>query len=568
MAKRLLQNSLYQKRGKIRQDIRPISLSKIQWGYIRTFLKKNSKLLIASLGLLFALTFIEILIPLITNFYVKKYSFSLEISRLIWSLTGLFGVLGIYLTFSFFCIKTEKTFLVKFMNYLRKMWFTYYLNKGVLSLNVEDKGRILTKISFHFSLLQMGLTNSGFALFAWLFMSIGLVFSSFFLNTTLLFVVLVSIPASILLGFVGYIISKYYVSQDQTLYSRILMYINESLEDFFVIKTRKKEHQVLSHFNKLVDLDSFFRIRRDLWLKYGSKIIFVLISLFAGVAYLLEIYYPFLQVENSAHYIVYGIFLGLIVKLFYLTLRIGLFSFPIKLGASICIPDKKIFGIEKKVNTPRIRTLIFKSSKVRLGRGKKYTKDVEFNFLNGGRYLIHAGEGCGKTTLGHIFAGQESPARANPWIIKLNGKRMLYSKWTRFSSNSFFISDQFTSEKTLIETFSNGDNQSVKGDDFRDIVKVINSNNHFEFLMDHGRAIGRNIDRNSYSGVEKALLQMAYCLIRKPSVIIIDNSWIDIDNRKINETLVHMAEVLPNSIIINLSSRDNDIIKYDQKYSI
>ena len=568
MVKKQLQNSLYQKRGKIKQDVRPIRLNSVQWGYIRTFAKKNSGILKTSLILLFALTFVEILIPLITNFYVKKYSSLLEIDKLIWSLAGLIGLLAIYLTFSFFSIKYEKTFLVKFMNYLRKMWFSKYLNKGVLSLKGEDKGRILTKISFHFSLLQMGLTNSVFSSFAWLFMAFGLIISSFFLNTTLLVIVLVSIPTSLLVGFVGYIISKYYVSQDQTLYSRILMYINESLEDFLVIKTRQKEDQVLRHFDKLVDIDSFFRIKRDLWLKYASKIVFVLISLFAGGVYLFEIYYPFLKVESSAEYIVYGIFFALIIKLFYLTLRIGLFSFPVKLGAAICIPDEKFFGLKKTVNTGKIKSLVFKSSKVRLGRGKDYTKNLEFNFSKGGRYLIHAEEGCGKTTLGHLFSGQESITRGKPWVVKLNGNRLLYTNWPKLASKVFFVSDEFTSEKTLIETFSNGDEQAVKEDDFKKIITIINSHKHFGFLMDHGRSIGRNICRNSYSGVEKALLQMAYAMIRKPDVIVIDNLWLDINDPRINETIIHMDKVLQDSIIINLSSRDNDLIKYDQKHSL
>ncbi|MBT4917779.1 ABC transporter ATP-binding protein, partial [Candidatus Peregrinibacteria bacterium] len=441
-------------------------------------------------------------------------------------------------------------------------------NKSLLSLKGQDKGRLLTKISFHFSLLQMGLTNCVFSIFSWTFLSIGLVFSSFFLDTTLLMIVLVSIPASAFLGFIGYIVSKYYISQDQTLYSRILMYINETLEEFPIVKTRNKERQALVHFDKLVKLDSYFRVRRDLWLKYGGKIIFMMIALFGGAVYLFEIYYPFLKVETSAQYVVYGIFFGLVIKLFYMALRIGLFSFPVKLGAAICVPDEKVRSVKSKPKDLNITNISFGSQKIRLGRGMDYVKNLRLEFEKGGRYLVSGSEGHGKTTVGHAIAGLAAINQARPWVIRLNGRRFLYSKWPEYANNVVFVGNEYKSERTLLESLSNEDTKTVKEGDFKKVISVINSNKHFAFLLDNGRAVGRSINGNTYSGVEKALLEMAYCMISRPKIVVIDNVWLDIDDSRINDTLKLLDKSLEKSIIVCLSTRKNKILEYDKEYSI
>jgi ABC-type multidrug transport system fused ATPase/permease subunit len=567
MAEKQLQNYLYRHRTKIIQELRPIRLSKTQYMYIKTFIKKNSRLLKISIGLLVAITLIEILLPLVTDFYIKKYAYLLEIDKLVYSLLGLLGILISYLFLSFLSIKAEKTFTLYFLNDLRHKWFASYLNRAKRNLRGQDKGKLLTKITYHFSLMHTGITNSVFPIFNWLFLAIGLVVCGFFLKTSLLIVVLVSLPVSIVLASIGYMISKYYVGRDQTLYSKILRYVNDSLEEFDSVKANGKEREILRKFDGMVDLDTFFRIRRDLWLKYGGRIMFVLISLTAGSIYLYEIYNPFLQAETSAEYVVYGIFFALLIKLFYLGLRIGLFSYPAILGLLLCVPDELIHEPPKQKSKLSLKSLILKSAKIRLGRGGEYKKNVEFDFSAGSRVLIVGKEGSGKSTIAGTLAGQVSPSRAKAWVFKFNGARLLYSKWFKICKSIYYIAPEYRTENTLLSNFTSLDESKVESKEMQRLIDVLKYE-HFSFLIESGRAIGRSIGKNSFSSVEKALMQIAYALYRKPPVVILDNIWLDIDDKRINESLAWIESKLPDTVIVCFSSKDNSVLNYDKKYNI
>jgi ABC-type transport system involved in cytochrome bd biosynthesis fused ATPase/permease subunit len=567
MEEKELQNYLYKKRVKLKQDLRPLLINKVQRQHIRTFISKNSGLLKMALGLLFVHTLIEIFIPLISDFYIKKYAYFLEIDKLIYAISGLALLLAGYLVISFYSIKAEKSFILYFLNDLRHKWFALYLNKPKRNLKGSDKGKLFTKISYHFSLLQIGISNSIFPAFNWLFLSVGLIVSSFILQTNLLIVVLISLPLSIFVGFIGYVISKYYVSQDQTLYSKILRFVNDSLEEFDSVKVNRKEIEVLKKFDKMVDLDTYFRIRRDLWLKYGGKIMFVMISLAVAGLYLFEIYHPFLQAESSAQYVVFGIFFALIIKLFYLSLRIGLFSYPAILGTALCVPDTMVSDPSKKEKKLEVKTLILKSTKVKLARAAEYSKNVEFQFTEGDRVLIQGKAGSGKSTIAEVLSGQISPSRARAWGFKFNGARLLYSKWHKICRSVYYISSSYRTEQTLLHNFSTSDENILDERTMQKLIDVFQYK-HFKFLLDNGRAIGRTVDKNSFSPVEMMLMQMAYALHTKPPILIIDNLWLDIDDVRINESLQMLSESLPKTIIVCLANKKNTLLNYDQEYSI
>ncbi len=567
MDEKQLQNYLYKERSKIRNEARPLRLNSSQKRNFREFVKKESKTLKTALLLLVAATLIEIAIPLLSDLFVRKYAYFLEVDKLVQSLSLLSVLLLIYLVVAFYSIKMEKAFAIYFLNDLRHKWFSMFLNKPRRALRGGDKGKLFTKISYHFALLQMGITNSVFPAFNWLFLAIGLTVAGFFLNTELLIAVLVSIPVSLLIAFIGYVISKYYISQDQTLYSKILRYINDSLEEFDSIKINQKERMILDRFDKMVDLDTYFRIRRDLWLKYGGRIIFVLISLAAAAFYLFELYHPLLQVESSAEYIVYGIFYALIIKLIYLSLRVGIFSYAGILGLALCLPDQMVFDQSKNRPDLKINKLVLKSSKVRLARDREYSRNLEFEFAKGKRFLIVGETASGKSSLAEVLAGQASQSRGKPWVFKLNNGRLLYSKWFKIARSIYYIDGRYNSEDTLLSNFIGEEAKDVGSKKMQKMIDIFQYK-HFKFLLENGRAIGRNVSKNSFTPVEKVLMQLAYAQLQKPPMLIIDNQWLDINDERINETLKMLSVKLKKTIFVCFAREDNSILKYDQKYSL
>jgi hypothetical protein len=126
--KKVLQNYLYQKRNLIKQNIIPLKLEEEQKRYIKFFWRKNKKIFWKVVGFSAIAIFLQLLMPLFTNFYIKKYSFLLQISKLTYSLLILCSILIIYLIVSYLSIKYENTLVICFLNYLRRKWFSLYLN--------------------------------------------------------------------------------------------------------------------------------------------------------------------------------------------------------------------------------------------------------------------------------------------------------------------------------------------------------------------------------------------------------------------------------------------------------
>ncbi len=568
MVKKVLQNYLYQKRNLIKQNVRPLKLEEEQKNQIKFFWRKNKKIFWKVVVLSIFTIFLQLLMPFFTNFYIKRYSFFLEIDKLTYSLLVLLFILIVYLVISFFSIKYENTLVIYFLNYLRHKWFSFYLNKKIFSLKSEDKSRMIAKISYHFSLLQMGISNSLFSAIPWVLLSLGLLLSSFLISSTLLLIVIISILVNLLILFLAYIVAKYYISQHQTLYSKILVFLGDSLNEFDLIKLNKREKKYLNQLDELVEIDSYFRIRRNLLMKYGNKIIFSLVIFIGALVYLIEIYHPFLKIEDSAQYLVYAIFFSLIIKLSYLSLKIGLFSFPLKLGAVLCIPQEKSFlksDLKKKL---KIENIKFKSKRYKL-KNSKCLRNLDYNFKSGERILFFGPEESAKSSLGMIFSGNASFIDGRSWVLKINQERFLYHQWQKiFKVDTYLIHPNFQTEDSVLSVLMGEDFLLASNEDIERVFSLLFKYPVLSFINQHNKSIVQDINKIKFSFVDKALLQMAHALLNPPSILVIDNLYLDIDSDRIKKMILILDESLKDTIIILSSTKDNDILKYAQKYNL
>src|SRR5690606_26307286 len=78
-----------------------------------------------------------------------------------------------------------------------------------------------------------------------------------------------------------------YISKEYTLSTKILSHISKTSSEFEVIKSNTLEDKSLDKLQKLVIMDTYFRLRRNIWLSLSPKIIF------AGVIILIVLSYFF-----------------------------------------------------------------------------------------------------------------------------------------------------------------------------------------------------------------------------------------------------------------------------------
>jgi len=558
---------LYQQRAKIRQENRPLKLEKFHFRYLQSFARRYRNQINLFLILLFSQIILEVFLFLFGKNYLRQTSTLLQRSQTSSALIFLSIGVVVYIVIAFWELKIGKSLVIYLINELRRRWIKISLNKPFSQTKSEQKASLIAKISYHLPLLQMGLDNSIVGLMRWFLYVLGLILISLFLNTTLLIIVLLAIPINILLGLVGYYIAKHYVSKETTLYSKILEHITSSLYELPFIQKHKLEKESLKKLDELVKLDTHFRIRRRIWILFGNRIIFGALILIVGFSYVLRVYSPdFFANLQADNLFVSGIIFIYLARLLYTSLKIGLFILPAKLGLMISLPRPQKNQSRRDL-IKNISSLTFQSTKTKLFRSGPYLKNIRFHFQKGNRVLIFGKNSCGKTSLGYLFSGLGLFNR-RAWIVKINSKRYFYNDWQKKFRNVHFIEPQISSEKNIGEILTGKNRENINQEDIKKTFETIEKHPSFHFILSFQRFISENCQTITSSPLHLFALEAAYCLINKPKVIIIDNLWLDLNYEKIRKILKTLDQELTDSIIILLSTQNNQLISYHKKYVI
>lgn len=544
----------------IRKNYQEVILSKRHWRFLFGFLLDHRLSFVILVFLFFSQGLIEAIFIIFSRNQISG-----GLLPFFWEFLGL--LLCLFFLNSYFSIRQEKTLGVLFANALRKRIFEDYLRRPSASLNQKNQADLIAKMSYQLPLASMGVVNSFFGALRWLInilvVLILLIKSDLSWSLALLF----SLIFSAVIGLISYFISKSYVSQEVTFYSQIIREVGISTNDRSFLKIFNQEKKVLQRFDQLVDFDSFFRIRRDLWLKLSVKILFALLLLlslwfhFSSSNLLLE----FNLISSEKKIILLFLFIYF-SRILYESLRVGLYLWPAQLGLYLTIP-------KSGRNFCRDRVLEFETSlnfygrKLKLFLGASYQKNFSWFFEKGNRYLFYSPSSTGKSSLARAFSGLEV-FEPKSLRIKIDGKRLDFQSWQRFSEGICFIDPNFFSEKSIFE-FIIGQNR--KNQDLPSVESVFQVLRLYpELLTRISREGNFNVSAASVLGspISAFALYLARCLVSKPALVVIDNFWLDLAYEEINKMLLLLDQELPNSIIVVFSRKDNSYFNYHQKYEL
>ncbi len=535
--------------------------------YLQRFLFQQKRLSILALVTLFLQGIFEICLIAISHRYLKtSANFSTSFSdRYLFLIICLLSAL--YLISYFVSIKSARTLVIRLINSLRLKWFKLSLHRDDAELDLESKGIFLAKMSYHLPLLSTGITNSLIGAIQWLLLIIILIFLSFIFGFRFLWLLLPAIILSLLIGVLAFFVSKNYVSRETTFYSRIIKLADFSLSDWHYTKLFHREKAIENHFSYLVNLDSYFRVRRDLWLRFSGGILFVLL-IFASWA--LNIFNKPISsfFTSSAGDLKFTLVIFIIYfsRLLYESLRVGLYGVPFLLGLDLSVPrdNPKKLSREIKYN---FRQIIFKATKTKFFKKGKYHKNLNFKFTPGGRYLISGSHRTGKTALARLFTGLGNYGRRT-WIIKGNDHRYFYNEFFDKYAGFYYINPNFTSQRTLLEVATGKEKENIDNADFIRIIDRINEYPELQkifFEKDDWRLKSFKSLKNTNSVL---LLQVLYCLEKKPLLIALDNFWLDYDDPETDSLLQLLAKLLPKSIILFFATKPRNILSYTDIYEI
>jgi len=556
---------LYQQRKRIKQLSRPLKLESFHFNYLFHFARKHKKGIIIFIVLLFFQVILEATLPFLGRNYFSKLSILLVQNKILIIFFILIAGVIIYLVAAFFVIKIEKSLVIYLINDLRRKWFRIYLNKPFSKVKSRDKAALIAKISYHLPLLQMGLGNTVVGIMRWLIYVAGLLIIASFFSTTLLIIVLISLPLNIIIAYLGYLIAKNYVTKETTLYSEIIKHIVSTLYELPFIQNYQMERKYTEKLDDLVKLDTYFRVRRSLWLVYGNRIIFAGLILLTASFFLIQSYFPQLFAGLKIGEIFgLGIIFIYLGRLFYTSLRIGLYVLPAKLGLILSIPEQREIKTRKNL-IKNFYSLVFQTKKAKLFESGQYLKKVRLEFKRGERVLIYGENYTGKTSLGFLLAGFGCFS-VQSWIVKVDKERYFYNDWQRKFRNAYFIQPRFSTEKKIGEILVGKNSQDILSEDIEKVFKEISRYKEFDFILSLKKFLATDYHRLEISMVNLFSLQAAYCLINKPQLIVIDNFWLDLDYDGINRILKILDQELSKTILIFLATKENLLIKYDKKY--
>ncbi|PKM91042.1 hypothetical protein CVU82_03205 [Candidatus Falkowbacteria bacterium HGW-Falkowbacteria-1] len=527
--------------------------------YFKGFYKKNKVLFSLTLFLLVLQIIIELCLLVISRNSVNIFKDRSGL-LLFFIFLSLF-----FLLISYLALKKEKTLSVYFANDVRKRIISFYLSRSEFKIGGRTHSDLMAKISYHLPLLSSSFSKVFFAFVRWFFYFVCFVFLVYFLKFKLIYFILFYLFVSVVVFFISYFASRHYISREVTFYSQILKHVSFNILDAQFLKRFSIEGGFLRKFDKLVEFDSYFRIRRDVWFRLAAKIVFLLV---------IVIYFCFNFWDGGSFNFLYNgdfnylFFVFLVIYLsrsFYESSIAGLYMYPAKLGIMLSVfPVKRP---PKKVDAFIKNSISFHNRKTRLFLEGNYYRRLFFNFEKSKKYLFFGNNFSGKTSLAMVFSSLYTD---NPmsWKIKIDGKRFDYSAWKNSRIKPYFFDPNFKSQRTLIEFICGKDKENILMEEIERNIEVVSS---FKLIFDNLSTKGNyNMDLSLIfnNSIRSFAAHCAYCLANKPQLIIIDNLWLDLNYELIKEMIILLSEELKSSIFIIFSKEKNEILSYNKEYEI
>ena len=546
-----------------RQSLRPL---REHWDYLVKFFQREKKIIISVLALILGQGVLEIVLVLISHQYLQTGSLlskGISVNNLL--ILIVISIIA-YLIVSFLAIKLEKTAIIRLINDLRARWYKLLLTQTSDEYNLEKKGKLLAKISYHLPMFSMGVTNCLVGLVRWLLFVFIYIVLCFVFGWKLLWWAVFSFVFSFIVAGSAFLIAKKYVIKETTFYSQIIKLVDFSLSDWQFTKFFRRENEALEDFNRLVDLDSYFRVRRELWLRFGASLVFVLLVLFSWfIGKFNSEIYSFLSISANNRFILV-ILIVYCSRLLYESLRVGLYSVPFLFGLSLSVPPKGIRSLSNLVKA-KFKELTIQSAKTKLFKKSKYYKNLKFQFMVGSRYLITGDKLSGKTKLAKLLAGRGEFNR-HAWIIKADKRRFFYNDFFRAYKGTYFIDPAFTSGRTLLEIVAGKEKNRLKAEDLLRIDDLIKSHPELTDLFFERADWRLRAEKFVTNSKSCLLLQIAYCLENKPLIVSLDNYWLDLNDPTIDSLLSLLSRELPDSILVFFASQKRSLLDYDAYYEI
>ncbi len=413
-------------------------------------------------GITAGITLLELALPVVLQLVVAPRVLSLDLAGAhVGAVVA--GVAAVaYVTGQIVRLWHEKKLRINVVNQVREVAYFHALGRPNAERKMFQKGRLIARITYHLGLLQLGLGNALFGAIKGICLLVGLLVISALFSPLLLLFMLFMTGLAALCVFVGYRISIRQISRMTTMSSHIVRHVVESLSDPSALRSHDHQLWARDTFQNLVDIDSHYRLRREVWLQAMPFVLGVLVTLVVGLWGLLTLWFPAIDLRPlGSPILLYGT-LGLSVELLYLSLRFGLYLFPLRLGLLLLLPES---GAAPKVTFPEpLSALSFSSSGLKLPSGKK-KKPLQMAVQFGAITFVQTPEIRHAQYAYRVFSGQLNRVWSRPLMVHRNGEKQFYKEWARSENAVLALAPLDQGERTTLSYLLHKPELQVTQDD-------------------------------------------------------------------------------------------------------
>jgi hypothetical protein len=563
------QANLYQERRTIKHSTRPLQFERHHRAFFAEMIRKNKLPLFLMLAFILLQSLIEIAALLFLNTSLRERIYgALHTQTIIPLVAFAIAGAGIYLFVTYASIKYERKIVLELINDLRSRWFSILLHRQPKNVTNEMKADFIAKVSYHLPLLSLGMDHSIFGCLRWLLTASILIGLGLFAGPLLLKGIFIAIVTSLIMGSIAYAVAHHYISQEVTSYSQVIKHMMGTLAEFASTKRLYLEAAAMEGLATRVGIDTHFRIRRDIWLRYFNRVLFTVLFVFSIVAFAIAFSHPGLIsfFYNPASTILAAIISLYAFRLFYESVQTGLYLPPLRLGIFLSVPDRPLYHFDKQSKKPW-KEISFRSNKTRLFPEGDYFKNVSLSFKPGSTHFFVGPGQSGKTNLAGLLGGRPE-FNQNGWLITMGTKRGDAKYWVSNFKDRYFFEPHFNSEKTIGELVFGKEKHLITEEDITKAHSVCETHPAFSPLLKKKRFLGESA--RTFEGNAPALfaIQTLYCILNKTSFIVIDNHWLDLQYEEIKEMLRVLRSALPRAALIMFSRSRLEMITDAHHYEI
>lgn len=560
------QKELYRQRSIIRQTYGYQVVDKKQYKYLFSFLKTNKKTFLVVLILLAVQIFLEIMffslshnvLDAATRPFYQRFSTYFLVG-------GIFTVV-LYIFATYKSIYYERKFVLDLTNKVRRSIFSNIIKKEPSKVAATERLAVVSKISYHLSLFTLGLDNAGISAIRWLFYFSAMIVYIVVFNYSYLPYLLLILIGSVVSYIIAYFVSNNYVSREAASYSKIVDHIVHALYDFNLIKKLRLERESEQMLDAVVDVDTYYRIRRDIWIRYSSRVILIVIVT-GAVLYSIVVNVYGLRINLTSSLLLKGILFIYLMRIMFLSIRAGIYTIPFKIGIALCVP--KINFSMYTVRPDWVwNEITFISNKVKLFAESEYFEDFRMSFQRGKRYLFTAiSPYAGKTSLAELLTGNLTFSR-HSYLVRIDQERLSYNQWSDSFASKYLFSVYVSAYATVGEFLFRKKRQDISNDDIQALNAIITENKIFADFSLANKLLTNPLEDYAANFTTLFSFHVLFCLLHKPELIVIDNIWLDLNHSEINQLFKFLNSALPDSTIVVFARKPNDLISYEAIYEI